>query len=70
MGTGKKIAFAIYLLIVLALVASGIAYLRCQTIMPTTKLRLGWSGQVYLSRRSFSSKLLSRRQEVDSWLPE
>ena len=41
MGTGKKIAFAIYLLIVLALVASGIAYLRCQTIMPYHKAAIG-----------------------------
>lgn len=41
MSTRKKIAFAIYLLGVLALVGSGVAYLLCQTLMPYHKEAIG-----------------------------
>lgn len=41
MSTKKKIAFAIYLLGVLTLVGTGVAYLLCQTIMPYHEEAIG-----------------------------
>jgi hypothetical protein len=41
MSATKKIAFAMYLLGVLALIGSGVAYLLCQTIMPYHKEAIG-----------------------------